>query len=141
MWINNHTRLPTGRGQSRLPKLDLSGKRKPKWQPYQAYSHLYWETRLKAEIDPEYPVYVASVPLGEGIQSLFVFRNRRLRERLVDETAAVKAEVEACRGNSVSIKDEEDLDEMLKMGLSEEECREHNRKMYVQSLICCCCAG
>lgn len=140
MWINNHTRLPKERGQSRQPKLDLSGKRKPKWQPYQAYSHLYWETRLKAEIDPEYPVYVANVPLGEGTQSLLVFRNRRLRELLANETAAVKAEVEACRGKPVSIKDEEDLNEMLKMGLSEEECRENNRKMYVQSLTRCCCA-
>lgn len=132
MWINNHTRLATGQG--RQAKLDLSGKKKPKWQPYQAYSHLYWETRLKAEIDPEYPSYVAGVPVGGKIQSLFGFRNRRLRERLVDETEAVKAEVDACRGKPMSHKEEEELDEMLKKGLSEDEYHEHNRKMYVHCL-------
>lgn len=132
MWINNHTRLATGQG--RQTKLDLSGKKKTKWQPYQAYSHLYWETRLKAEIDAEYPPYVASFAAGKRAQSLFAFRNRRLRERLANETEAVKAEVDAHRSKPMTQMEEEELDEMLKKGMSEADYHEHYRKMYVQCL-------
>lgn len=139
MWINNHTRLATGQGRQR--RLDLSGKKKPKWQPYQAYSRLYWDTRLKDEIDPEYLPYVACVPLEGVAESLFAFRNRRLRERLANETEVVKAEVDTYRGKPMSRKEEQELDDMLKNGLSEEDYNEHKRKGYVLCLTGRCCTG
>lgn len=124
MWINNHTRLATGQGCK--ARLNLLGKKKPKWQVYQVYSHLYWETRLKAEFNPEYPLYIAGVPTGGKIQPLFGFRDCCLQKQLVDGTEAIKAEVDACCDKPMTHKEEEELDKMLKKVLPEDKYHKHN---------------
>ena len=63
-----------------------------------AYSHLYYEKKLKQIITDDYADYLAALPLNEEGEKLFVFRNRRLRELYEAETDEVKAEVEALPG-------------------------------------------
>lgn len=113
-------------------KLDLSGKVKPKWQAYQAYSYLYYNAKLRAIIQPEYATYVAALPEGtEPAESLFAFRNRRLRELLELEPEDVKAAVEAQREKLPTIKEEQALERLMNEGLSEEGAKEALRTALV----------
>lgn len=131
--MNNHTRPAKGEGKP--VKLDLSGKTKPKWQAYQAYSYLYYDAKLRDIIVPEYASYIAGLSEGAKADSLFAFRNRRLRELLELESDDVKANVNAQREKSPTIKEEQALEQMMSEGLSEEEAKEALRTASVQLFI------
>ena len=126
-WINNHTRK-TSSGDGKLKPLDLSGKKKKRWQPYQAYSHLYYKRRLRSIITNAYIEYLVEVPDGEEADSLFKFRNRALRSMLENETSEVKAEVDLLCKNSVSAQEEAEVEALLNENLSEVEVKEVLRK-------------
>jgi hypothetical protein len=129
-WINNHTRkTSSGEGKSKL--LDLSGKAARRWQPYQAYSRLYYDTKLRPIITNAYIEYREKVPDGEQVDSLFKFRNRELRAMLENETSEVKAQVDTLCQNSVTIKEEAEVEKMLNEDLTEEEIKEALRKKSV----------
>ncbi|KZP29502.1 hypothetical protein FIBSPDRAFT_988802 [Athelia psychrophila] len=131
-WINNHTRPAKGEGKP--VKLDLSGKTKPKWQAYQAYSYLYYDTRLRAVIVPEYTTYLAGLAEETKPESLFMFRNRRLRELLELEPDDVKSAVEEFRQKSPTLKDQETLERMMGEGLSEAAAKEAVRTARIHAL-------
>jgi hypothetical protein len=126
-WINNHTRK-TSSGDGKLKLLDLSGKKKKRWQPYQAYSHLYYKTRLRSVITNAYIEYLVGVSDGEEADSLFKFRNRELRALLENETIEVKAEVDLLCENSVTAQEEAEVEALLNEHLSEAEVKEVLRK-------------
>ena len=126
-WINNHTRK-TSSGDGKLKPLDLSGKKKKHWQPYQAYSHLYYKRRLRSIITNAYIEYLVEVPDGEEADSLFKFRNRALRSMLENETSEVKAEVDLLCKNSVSAQEEAEVEALLNENLSKVEVKEVLRK-------------
>jgi hypothetical protein len=126
-WINNHTRKTlSGEGKPKL--LNLSGKKRKRWQPYQAYSHLYYKARLRSVITNGYIEYIGGMPDGEEADSLFKFGNRELRAMLENETSEVKAEVNALCEKSVSLQDEAEVEAMLSENLTEAEVREALRK-------------
>lgn len=131
-FVNNHTR--PGKGEGKPVKLDLSGKARPKWQAYQAYSYLYYNESLRGIIVPEYASYVAALPEGaEPAETLFTFRNRRLRELLELETDEVKAAVEEQRQKSPTMKEEKALERLTNEGLSEDEAKEALRTVLVST--------
>jgi hypothetical protein len=82
----------------------LTGKRPKRWQPYQAYSRLYYDKKLHTEITNGFPDYIQGVPEGEKVDSLFKYRNRVLRVMLENESDDVKAEVAALCEKSVIVK-------------------------------------
>jgi hypothetical protein len=129
-WINNHTRkTSSGEGKSKL--LDLSGKAARRWQPYHAYSCLYYDKKLRSIITNAYLEYREGLSDSEEADSLFKFRNRELRAMLEDETSEVKAEVEALCAKSVTMKEEAEVEEMLTEHFSEQEIKEALRKKSV----------
>jgi hypothetical protein len=99
--------------------LDLSAKR-PKLLPaFQAYSKLYYDSRLRPIVEGRWrEVYVQKNPDHDPAIPIppvdLVFRNKLLKNMLDNETAAVKAEVEAnrqqTRDDEVEIGDFEDED-------------------------------
>src|SRR5882672_7333995 len=108
-WINNHTRkTSSGEGKSKL--LDLSGKAARRWQPYQAYSRLYYDTKLRPIITNAYIEYREGIPDGDVPASLFAFRNRELRMMLENETSEVKEEVAELCGKSLTMKEEAEVE-------------------------------
>lgn len=125
--MNNHTRS-TSSGKGRPKRLDLTGKKPKRWQPYQAYSRLYYAMRLRSIIAAEYLEYLATVPDGEEPYSQFKHRNRQLRLMLEEETDEVKAEVAAMCEAAVSIKEEAEVEEMLGENVTEDEAKSALRK-------------
>jgi hypothetical protein len=110
-WINNHTRK-TSSGEGKQKLLDLSDKKKQRWQPYQAYSRLYYD-KLRPIINNAYLDYSEGLDDGKEADSLFKFQNRELRAHLEKETSEVKAEVEAMCEKSVTLREEEEIDALL----------------------------
>ena len=111
-------------------KLDLSGKKKNIWQPYQAFSHLYYEKRgLGPIIKREYEEYMAAALPDTKVEELFAFHNRRLREMLAVAGDDVEQEVERTRQKGVTVKEEEALKKMLDERMSEDEYCKMKRKM------------
>ena len=114
-FINNHTRVMKTKGHHQ--KLDLSGKKKNVWQPYQAFSHLYYKKGLGPSIKREYEEYVAVALPDIKVEEPFVFHNRQLCEMLAVESDDVKQEVEQTRQKGVMVKEEEVLKKMLDEGM------------------------
>jgi len=128
-WINNHTwKTLLGEGKPKL--LDLSGKGARRWQPYQAYSCLYYDAKLRPIITSAYIEYREGIHDNEPI-SLFAFRNRELRTMLEKETSEVKAEVAELCEKSVTMKEEAEVEALLSEHLSELEVKEALRKKSV----------
>ena len=127
-FINNHTRVLKDKGHQQ--KLDLSGKKRSPWQPYQVYSHLYYKKKgLKAQIHSEYEKYLTELlPDAKG-KTLFSFTNRRLCEMLEVESEDVKAIVEITRQKGVMVKEDEALKKMLETGMLEEDYHKEKRKL------------
>jgi hypothetical protein len=128
-WVNNHTRS-TSSGEGKQKLLDLSGKKGRRWQPYQAYSHLYYNKKLRQIIVDGYIEYLAGVP-NEEPDSMFKYRNRELRVLLDKETDEVKAEVGALCERSVTVKEEAELKALMEENLSDEDARNLLRKRLV----------
>jgi hypothetical protein len=125
--MNNHTRN-TLSGEGKTKVLDLSGKKGKRWQPYQAYSRLYYEKKLRQCIWDSYIEYIAELPHGNKPDSTFKYRNRELRVLLENETSEVKAEVEALCERSVSVKEQAELDKLMDDNLNEEDVKKLLRK-------------
>ena len=127
-FINNHTRVLKDKGHQQ--KLDLSGKKRSPWQPYQAYSHLYYEKKgLKAQIHSKYKMYLTELLPDTKGETLFSFTNRRLHEMLEVESEDVKAIVEITRQKGVTAKEDEALKKMLETGMLEEDYHKEKRKL------------
>ena len=108
--------------------LDLSGKKAKRWQPYQAYSRLYYTKKLRSIITDRYLEYLAGKPVGEEPDSLFKYRNNQLRILLEDETDEVKVEVTAMCQQSVSAREEAEVKKMLDENFTEEDVKDMLRK-------------
>jgi hypothetical protein len=119
-WMNNHTRN-TSSGEGKQKKLDLSGKKAKRWQPYQAYSRLYYRTKLRSIITDNYIEYLAGISVGEEPDSLFKYRNNQLRVMLEAETDEVKEEVAEMCEKSVSAREEAEVEKMLSENFTEED--------------------
>ena len=133
--MNNHTRN-TSSGEGKTKMLDLSGKKGKHWQPYQAYSHLYYDKKLRQVIRDGYIEYIAGLPNGTEPDSMFKYRNQELRALLENETSEVKAEVEALCKTSVSVKEQAELDALMAENLSEEDVKKILRKRSVSKHLC-----
>ena len=125
--MNNHTRS-TSSGEGRLKRLDLTGKKLKRWQPYQAYSRLYYVSKLRPIISAGYLEYLATLPAGEEPNSQFKYRNHQLRLMLEEETDEVKAEVKEMCERTVTMKEEAEVEEMLNENIPEDEARSALRK-------------
>jgi hypothetical protein len=125
--MNNHTRS-TSSGEGRLKRLDLTGKKPRRWQPYQAYSRLYYTTKLRPIIAAGYLEYLIALPAGEEPDSQFKYRNRQLRLMLEEETDEVKAEVAELCEKTVSMREEAEVEEMLNENITKDEARSALRK-------------
>ena len=124
--MNNHTRK-TSSGEGKHSRLDLTGKKPKRWQPYQAYSHLYYD-KLRPTINSGYLAYIRDVPEGEKVDSLFKYRNQTLRAMLEQESSAVKAEVEARCNRTMSTKEEAEIEALMNENVSEDDIKEALRK-------------
>lgn len=110
-WFFNHTRASSSGSDSRN-LLKLSTKNRT-LQGFQAYSRLYYETKLKDVIDKEYKVHTETVPKEEQ-KTRFAFAAALTKTLLDSESDEVKAEVEAYRkkeSTSKEIKLEDDSDD------------------------------
>jgi hypothetical protein len=125
--MNNHTRN-TSSGEGRQKKLDLTGKKAKRWQPYQAYSHLYYATKLRPIILARFAEYLGTVPAGEEPDSQFKYRNSQLRSMLEDETDEVKAEVAGLCEKTLTVREEEEVENMLDENFSIEDAKRALRK-------------
>jgi hypothetical protein len=132
-WINNHTRK-TLSGEGKLKLLDLSSKGTRRWQPYQAYSRLYYDAKLRPIITNAYIEYCKGLPDSEVPVSLFIFRNRELRAMLENETSKVKEEVAELCEKSLTLKEEAEVEALLNEHLTEQEVKEALRKKSVLKL-------
>lgn len=127
-WMNNHS---GGRGKNNgallratrvnfreLLRGALDEKRRQKLQATQAYSELYWASKLKAVILAEWKQKVKDEPDLPKTRYI-AYMNLRVRQLYAAETDAIKAEVEhyrnappAVRGtSSMLLPDEDELDE------------------------------
>jgi hypothetical protein len=110
-WFNNHSRAHGGELTSRAKVLDLTKKKKKKLQITQAYSALYYDSKLKDIIADRWNDHCASQPgCVEGKKvSLpnIAFRNKVIREAYEEETQEVKDEVEAYRNQSEESSDDD----------------------------------
>jgi hypothetical protein len=125
--MNNHTRN-TSSGEGKQKRLDLSGRKARRWQPYQAYSKLYYASKLRLKIVSGYVDYLLTVPAGEEPDSQFKYRNRQLRIMLDNETDEVKAEVAALCEKTLTAKEEEEVEKMLDENVTEEDAKKELRK-------------
>ncbi|KAH7904111.1 hypothetical protein BJ138DRAFT_1186425 [Hygrophoropsis aurantiaca] len=140
-WINNHTRH-TSSGDGKQKLLDLSGKKPNRWQLYQAYSHLYYEKKLREIIKSDYVTYLKEFKEHEGEapvpndddakkrkpETIFAFRNRRLRELYLTETDEVKKEVEELREHSPTRDQEAAFEILMNEGVNEADVEERLRR-------------
>ncbi|KAH7904721.1 hypothetical protein BJ138DRAFT_1018727 [Hygrophoropsis aurantiaca] len=133
-WYNNHTRVNGGKErQGKRKLLDLRARKQKILPDWQAYSHLYYEERVKPDVDAEWPTRREA--LKESGQedtpemAPLWFRNQVTKRKFGAESDEVKAEVEEYRKQTdQSIEDEgtEELTEAEK----EEHHRVHQAKAY-----------
>ena len=120
--MNNHTHnTSTGEGKQKM--LDLTGRKAKRWQPYQAYSHLYYKQKLHPIIIAGYLEYLTTVPAGEEPDSVFKYRNSQLRRMLEEEADKVKANVAALCDKTLTVREEEEVERMLNENFTEEDAK------------------
>jgi hypothetical protein len=100
-WYFNHSRSTTSGTDSRNV-LKLQGSRH--LQPYQAYSQLYYESKLKPIIDKKYKEHLETVPSDEQ-KTAFAFRVNEMKKLFEDESDEVKREVEGYRQKKMNMSD------------------------------------
>lgn len=105
----------------------MGAERKPrqKLQPVQAYSLMFWESRLRDIVEPRWHAHLAANPHLTKKDRL-AFQNRLLLEMLRNETASVREDVEQFRQLKASadgVGEDEGMGEILEgeEGLQEEE--------------------
>jgi len=116
-WFNNHTRA-TSSGNRRRKLLDLSAKKTKKRQSWQAYSRLYWETKLKEKVQDKWVAYKKTMTEKAAAENTepptfpdgapLTFRNPVVQRLFAAESAEVKDEVERYRNGMAE--DEHDQD-------------------------------
>src|SRR5258708_6054740 len=82
-WFFNHSRASTS-GMDTRGTLKLSAKSKV-LQPYQAYSQLYYNSKLKPVIDEMYQEHLESMPIADQ-KTRFVFTATATKELYEAET-------------------------------------------------------
>jgi hypothetical protein len=97
-------------------------------QPTQAYSRLYYNSKLKEIVDKEYKEHTDNTPKDQQEQRV-AFTAKLLEKLLNEETDEVRAEVEAYRkkrilGAAITFDDNNSENSMKK-----EEEKERNKKM------------
>jgi hypothetical protein len=126
-WFHNHTRTSTS-GTDARNTLKLSTTTRVR-QPYQAYSKLYYETKLKDIIDEKYKEHIDTTPKAEQ-KGRFAFTSALTKSFYDAETDEIKNEVEIFRKKQVAmntIKLEEGSETDEKMDAASLE--ERNRQM------------
>ena len=118
-WFNNHTRETYSAGDKRKQVLNLKVK-KPKLLPdWQAYSLLYYDTRVKEVVSDTWPIERARLleqkSNGEEVVDApeaapLWFRNKTTRSEFNMETEEVKNEVEKYRQSLLEDIDLEGID-------------------------------
>ena len=94
--------------------MKITGKTK-KLQPFQAYTKLYHESKLKAIIEEKFKEHQENVPQAEQ-KARFAFATSLTKEMYASETDKVKAEVEAYRhrlaeGDKIKLEYDDDDDD------------------------------
>ena len=119
-WFNNHTRESYA-GHKKNKILDLTMKKQKLLPDWQAYSQLYYETRLKDVVAAEWPDEQARIleqkENGEDAQNTptvppLWFRNKVIRAEYLIETDEVKEEVEKYRKSLLNNSEPENEDDM-----------------------------
>ena len=87
-----------------------------KWQPVQAFLHLYYHS-LKDQLTEEYTVYCALLPVGQEPEALLSWRNQRLKELYDKAEHDVKAAVDKLRAGDASVADIKAVEGLLAEGL------------------------
>lgn len=107
-WFKNENRALGKGGQNKIiPLSDIKPKRK--LQRRFGYSHLYYESKLKAIIEPGYLEYLKSLPDGEEPKPMCAYRNEQLTHLLSLEPREVQDEVDLyCLRTSPTADDEEE---------------------------------
>lgn len=126
-WIQNYAKKAVSTVEKRPAKLDLSGRKKMKWQPVQAFSHLYYHS-LKDQLTEEYTVYCALLPVGQEPEALLSWRNRRLKELYDKAEHDVKAAVDKLRAGDASVADIKAVEDLLAEGLLADDILKSVRK-------------
>jgi hypothetical protein len=106
--------------------LDLSGKKSKKLPAWQAYSRLYYDTRVKATTNREWEEHVRAFmenrPEGDETMLPTVpplsFCNEVTRRLFASETEDIKVEVEGY-GNQTSMKDNNNDEEAVHVAQAE----------------------
>ena len=78
--------------------LELGNVKKPKQklQPIQAYSHLFWQSRLRQVVEPMWNAHLAANP-DLTKRDRLAFQNRVLKEMMEKEPPSIRKEVEEYR--------------------------------------------
>jgi hypothetical protein len=90
-WFHNHSRSSSGGTDARNTLKLLSKSRV--LQPFQAYSKLYYDTKLKDVVNAKFSEYTETVPIHEQM-TRFVFGVALTKTLYEAETEEVKKEVE-----------------------------------------------
>ena len=99
-WFKNHSRASASSGEGRRSLLDLRAKRHRKLSLLQAYSKLYYDSKVKLIVEErwkeEHVDYMRKNPNLTASARIppLKFRNEVTQEMLDDESAEVKREVE-----------------------------------------------
>lgn len=99
-WFKNHSRASASSGEGRRSLLDLRAKRHRKLSLLQAYSKLYYDSKVKSIVEErwkeEHVDYMRKNPNLTASARIppLKFRNEVTQEMLDDESAEVKREVE-----------------------------------------------
>lgn len=107
--------------------MDLSGRKKLKWQPVQAFSHLYYHS-FKEQLTDEYTEYCALLPVGKAPEVLLSWRNRRIKELYNEASAEAKAAVGKLRATDASPGELKEVEDFLAEGLSADDVLKAVRK-------------
>ena len=97
-------------------------------QPFQAYSRLYYDTKLKPIIDEKYKEYTETVPEDEQ-KTRFVFSAALTKTLFEAETEEVKREVEEFRKKQESLGTIQLKEEDEEVVVDEAAQDERNRQM------------
>ena len=104
---------------------------KTRLQPFQAYSRLYYDEKLKPIVDEKYKEHIESVPKAQQ-KSRFAFSAALTRELFDAESEEVKNKVEVYRKSQsllCALKLEEDEGEEEDLDEASELNEERNRQM------------
>ena len=106
-WFNNHSRgMAAAVGSERRPKpLNLVERPTKKLSFVQAYTKLYYQSKLKPIVDEAWKQHIAENPGEVGRGDRLKHRNKLIGELFHDEAKEVKQRVEQCREEGIASDD------------------------------------